>query len=320
MRAGAIGGLAPALVVFRPCRFLVQIVSVYGMARRYDTICLLTDLGSTDETVGVLHAIVRDIAAHVGVIDLTHQIAPHDSRGAALALARAISYLPDGVIVASVQCDPERLIAVEVADGNGILVGPDTGVLASAVAMAGGAQRSVRLTNTNLHVQSPGLVVAVRDILVPVAAHLCNGVDLAELGTLVQAEALLPGTIPLPRWVEQDLLGEVMWVDRYGSCQLNIGPDDIQTLGHRIELEIGDVIRNAAVVGDVRQAAVGAVALLVDGNGMISIVAHDRSAADEMRTAVGDQVVLRAESQSSADDRSAAITTPVASPVAMRSR
>ena len=59
--------------------------------------------------------------------------------------------------------------------------------------MAGGAGRAVVLTNVEYHLQSHGATFAGRDIFAPVAAHLCNGVDLAELGDLIDPDALLTG-------------------------------------------------------------------------------------------------------------------------------
>ena len=73
-------------------------------------------------------------------------------------------------------------MAIEVADGEGVLVGPDNGLLAPAVALAGGAGRAVELTNPDFHLPAVGATFAGRDVFAPVAAHLCNGVDLAELG------------------------------------------------------------------------------------------------------------------------------------------
>src|SRR5262245_28105270 len=98
------------------------------MGRRYDTISFLTDYGTVDEFVGVVKAVIRDIAPHVMVIDLTHEIEPFDIRAGSLTLARTISYVPAGVVLAVV--DPgvgtdRRCVAIEVADGDGVLVGPD---------------------------------------------------------------------------------------------------------------------------------------------------------------------------------------------------
>src|SRR4051794_8110474 len=125
----------------------------------YDTVSLLTDYGTVDEFVGVVKCVLRDLAPHVTVIDLTHGIDPFDVRGGSLALARAIQYAPRGIVIAVV--DPgvgtaRRAVAVEVADGAGILLGPDNGLLAPAVAMAGGAGRAVVLNKAEFHLEAPG--------------------------------------------------------------------------------------------------------------------------------------------------------------------
>ena len=107
-------------------------------------------------------------------------------RAGSLALARC-----DLVRARAASCSPSstpasaptrRAVAIEVAGGAGVLVGPDNGLLAPAVAMAGGAERAVELTNPEYHLGAPGATFAGRDVFAPAAAHLCNGVDLAELG------------------------------------------------------------------------------------------------------------------------------------------
>src|SRR5215210_3172742 len=112
------------------------------MAARFDTVSFLSDYGLADEFVGVVKAVIRAIAPAVKVIDVTHQVAPHDIRAGSLVLARSIQYLPPGVGLAVV--DPgvgteRRAVAVEVGGDDGTLaylVGPDNGLLAPAVAMA----------------------------------------------------------------------------------------------------------------------------------------------------------------------------------------
>src|SRR5690606_34750158 len=169
---------------------------------RFETISFLTDYGTADEFVGVVKSVVRDLAPHVIVIDLTHEIPPFDVRAGSLALARCIGYVPSGVVLAVV--DPgvatdRRAVAIEVAGGAGVLVGPDNGLLAPAVAMAGGAERAVELTNPDYQLDAPGATFAGRDIFAPAAAHLCNGGDLTDLGPEIDPGLLLPATLPLPR-------------------------------------------------------------------------------------------------------------------------
>lgn len=272
---------------------------------RFDTVCLLSDLGTDDETVGVVKAVLRDLAPGVEVLDLTHGIAPYDVRGGSLALARAIPYVPAGVVIAAV--DPgagstRRALAIEVAGGAGVLLGPDNGLLAPAVALAGGAERAVELTNTEFHLSAPGATLAVRDVFAPVAAHLCRGVELHELGNAVDPDQLLPGVVPLPRiesWEDgQVLVAEVLWVDRFGNCQLNVGPDDLRAAFgaddlERVRVTLGDTVRSTAVVPSFDAIGHGALGLLVDAAGMLMLAVSRGSAAAEVPLGVGDQVVLQ---------------------------
>ncbi len=284
------------------------------MGRRHETVSFLSDFGMRDECVGVVKAVLRDLAPHAQVLDLTHEIPPFDVRAGSLALARAISYVPAGVILAVV--DPgvgtdRRAVAIEVADGAGVFVGPDNGLLAPAVAMAGGAGRCVVLCNTAFHLEAPGVTFAGRDVFASVTAHLCNGVDLTELGDAIEPELLLPGVVPLPRDEGDALLCEVLWVDRFGNCQLNVGPDEIAHFGDRLRVSTGDAadptVRAVARVRTYADVGVGAVGLVTDANGMVSLVLDRRSAADELSIAAGDQVSLTPLR----DDDARGVTSPV---------
>ena len=168
---------------------------------RYDTISFLSDYGLVDEFVGVCKSVIRTIAPHAAVIDITHDIPAHDIRAGSLALVRSVQYLAPGVVLAVV--DPgvgteRRAVAIEVGEhGEAVLVGPDNGLLAAAVAMTGGAGRVVALANTEYQLPAPGPTFAGRDIFAPAAAHLAAGVPLDELGPPVDAYSLMPGLIPL---------------------------------------------------------------------------------------------------------------------------
>ena len=280
------------------------------MGRRYDTVSLLTDYGLVDEFVGVVKAVIRDIAPHAHMIDLTHQVAAFDVRAGSLALARCISYVPSGVIVAVV--DPgvgsaRKAIAVEVADGEGVLVGPDNGLLAPAVAMAGGSGRAVTLTNAEYHLPSHGATFAGRDIFAPVAGHLCNGVDLAEFGELIDTDELLPGMVPLPREEGDGLIGEVLWIDHFGNCQLNIGPEDIADWGGLVQVSFGESQRVATRHNTFADVGAGAIGLVVDSCGMLALVQDQRSAAAELGLAAGAQITLAPVP----DGQAAGVTSPV---------
>ncbi|HUS41675.1 MAG TPA: SAM-dependent chlorinase/fluorinase [Ilumatobacteraceae bacterium] len=275
------------------------------MGRRYETVSFLSDFGTADEFVGVVHSVIRDLAPHARVIDLTHGVAPFDVRAGSLALARSISYVASGVVLAVV--DPgvattRRAIAVEVAGGEGVLVGPDNGLLAPAVALAGGAERAVELTDTTWHLPSPGATFAGRDVFAPAAAQLCNGVDLTALGASIDPDLLLPGVVALPQADDDTVIAQVLWVDRYGNAQLNVGPDDLpDRFGARIDLRFssptdptGGVRRSALRAGAYAELGGGTVGLVLDSSGLLAVSMDQRSAAEELGLDVGDQVTLTA--------------------------
>ena len=265
------------------------------MGRRYDTVSLLTDYGLTDEFVGVVKSVIRDIAPHVVTIDLTHNVPPFDVRAGGLALARCIPYVASGIVVAVV--DPgvatdRAAVAIEVAQGEGVLIGPDNGLLAPAVALTGGAERAVALTNPEYQLPAPGRTFAGRDVFAPAAAHLANGLDLTDLGALLDLDLLTPAVVPLTRVEGDVVVGEVLWVDHFGNAQLNVDPDEIVALGDRIALRVGSTRRVARRVDAFAALGPGELGLVVDSYGLLALCLDQRSAADELQIAASSEVRL----------------------------
>jgi S-adenosylmethionine hydrolase len=261
-------------------------------------VSFLSDYGRDDEFVGVCHAVMLDIAPRARIVDITHDVPAFDIRAGALALVRSIQYLPEGVVLAIV--DPgvgteRRCIAVEVE--HGFLVGPDNGLLAPAVAMLGGPQRVVELTNTDYQLPAPGPTFAGRDVMAPAAAHLVAGVPITVLGDEVDVSSLAPGMLPLPQTEEDGrIVGEVLWVDRFGNGQLNIAPEMLADAGARvgssIEVRLGESGRRARWVRTFADAKPSELVLLVDSYGMCTLALDRASAAKELGLRTGRSVTL----------------------------
>jgi len=251
-------------------------------------ITLLTDFGTADSYVGEMRGVLLSRAPAATLIDLTHAVPPGDVRAGAYLFGRIWHRFPSGTVHLAV-VDPgvgteRRAIAVE--SESGYFLGPDNGLLAPAVAMVGGAVRAVSLTNDEYHLASPGPTFAGRDILAPTAGHLARGVSLSELGEAIDPAGMVPGLVSLPTDEDGAIVGEVWWVDRFGNCQLNIDPAELQRLGADIggslELRFGGQARMARWVRTYADAKPSELVVLVDSYGLVSVALDRRSAAEEL--------------------------------------
>ncbi|MGZ4677656.1 MAG: SAM hydrolase/SAM-dependent halogenase family protein [Acidimicrobiia bacterium] len=261
------------------------------------TVSFLSDYGHADEFVGVCKAVMLGLAPELTIVDISHDIPPHDVRAGALTLVRAVQYLPDGIVLAVV--DPgvgtdRRAVAVETE--SGILLGPDNGLLAPAVAMIGGALRVISLTNAEYQLAAPGPTFAGRDVLAPAAGFLARGVALAELGDEIDPVSLTPALVSLPTTEHGTVVGEVWWVDRFGNCQLNIDPDELGVLGagpgSSLEVRLGGTARQARWVTTYADAKPSELVLLVDSYGLMSLALDRSSAAIDCGLRAGSAVTI----------------------------
>ena len=266
--------------------------------KKYETISFLSDFGTADEFVGVVHSVINSIAPFVKVIDITHGVPHFDIRSGGLALARSAQYLSPGVVLAVV--DPgvgtqRRAVAVEVGGGESVLVGPDNGLLAPTVALVGGADRAVSLTEINYQLPAPGPTFAGRDIFGPAAAHIASGVDLLELGDEVEGSSLVPGLMPITSKESDGLHAEVLWVDQYGNAQINLDPIELEIKENEInhfEIKIAGRTRIAKKVETFEELGGGELGLTIDSYGLVALVIGRGSAAEEMKISTGNQVII----------------------------
>ena len=83
-------------------------------------IALLSDFGGRDHYAGTMKGVMLGICPDVTLVDITHDITPHDVLEGALQLAASFKYFPPGTIFLAV-VDPgvgsaRRGIAAEAGD------------------------------------------------------------------------------------------------------------------------------------------------------------------------------------------------------------
>ncbi len=262
-------------------------------------VSFLSDFGLADEFVGVVHGVIARIAPEVRVIDVTHGVRRGDVRAGALALLRAVQYLPHGVAMAVV--DPgvgtvRRGIAA--ATAWGWFVGPDNGVLAPAVAMVGGAEAAVALEATEFQLPREGTTFDGRDVFAPAAAVLASGqAELADLGPALATESLTPLLLPLADVEDGLIRGEAWWIDAFGNVQTNVSPAELQALGAQpggsAVVQVGAQVHEVAwkrAYGDVEP---GEALIHVDSYGLVALSVRGGRADETFNLAEGMAVVFR---------------------------
>jgi S-adenosyl-L-methionine hydrolase (adenosine-forming) len=265
-------------------------------------VAFLSDYGLEDEFVGVCHAVISGICPDARVLDITHGIAPHDVRSGALALLRAVQYLPEDAVVLAVVDPgvgtPRRCLALR-TEGR-YFVGPDNGLLSPAVAMVGGALDAVVLDSPERRLPPlGGGTFDGRDVFAPAAAFLAAGVDLSELGTAVDTSELVPLLLPLAGMRPEggELRAQVLWVDRFGNAQLNVSPEELKEIGvvegGTVEVSSDGMTRDLRWVSTYGDAEEGEVVLLVDSYGLVSVACNRRRAVDMVNLGPGAGVTLR---------------------------
>jgi len=263
----------------------------------FDSITFITDYGLEDGFVAACHGVAARIAPAARIIDITHLVQPGDVRRGAAVLAQTVPYLPPAVHVAVV--DPgvgtaRRGVAVEA--GDGILVGPDNGLLSWAIRALGGASRAVALTNGDLWLHPVSPTFHGRDIFMPVAAHLAAGKELSAAGDELDLADLVTLPAPTSRVHDGEAEGEVMSVDRFGNVQLSIVAADVGELGigYGTPLVVRAGRRQLTVPFRETFAAVapGEIVAFTDSAGLISLAVNAGDAAQQLGLPPGAHVRL----------------------------
>jgi S-adenosylmethionine hydrolase len=184
-------------------------------------VALLSDFGTTDHYAGTMKAVVLGVCPDATLVDIAHDLPPHDVLAGALELAACYRYFPPGSVFLVV-VDPgvgsaRRGLAADTGDFR--FVAPDNGVL-TAVLRESPPRRVVELTERKYARATISRTFEGRDRFAPAAGWLAKGLPLTTLGRGVQDWRQIQ--IPEPDVEADRITGEVLRVDRFGNLITNI--------------------------------------------------------------------------------------------------
>lgn len=256
---------------------------------RRGPIVLLTDFGLRDPFVGIMKGVILGLAPRAVIVDLCHEIAPQDVRGAALQLLASVPYFPAGTLFVAV-VDPgvgsqRRLLWARGPRQQ--FLAPDNGVL-SWVLEEENLRECRAVANQKLFLPEVSATFQGRDIFAPVAARLSRGLAPRSLGPAVRDMFRIP--FPAPRRSARGVRGRIMAFDRFGNALTNLRRGDIARSA-RLRFGGRDLGRPATHYA---QARPGEAAALLGSSGFLELSVRDGDFAKKFRARVGDAVESRA--------------------------
>jgi S-adenosylmethionine hydrolase len=241
-------------------------------------ITLLTDFGTSDSYAAEMKAVLLSSATSATLVDISHQVAPGDIRAGQYLLGRTWKHFPHGTVHVAI-VDPgvgtaRRALVAE--SGGHRFAAPDNGLLSF-------------LPKDARYVSLPVPASAAptfhgRDVFAPAAARLATGAALQDLGESITDPCYTP--LPAAKHDHLTVIGEVIYVDRFGTLVTNIPGDAVQA-GARVRIEDSEAGSLRRTFRDVAQ---GALVAFVGSGGTVEIAVRDGSAARMLGVGVGAEV------------------------------
>ena len=265
---------------------------------RKPLISLTSDFGVQSQGVGVMEGTAISICPNAYIIHLMHGLPEYNITAAARTLETAI-YLPQGAHVCV--CDPgvgtkRKAIVIETKRGD-YLIGPDNGVLIPATRVFGGIKRAYQLTNLKYMRQPVSPIFHGRDIFIPTAAHLGNGVLIEEFGPILEEKDLTKAPYEEAILKSEKIKATVIWINKFDTIELNI----LHKVWDDAGFKLGDKVKmilpskktiemiTARTFGEVK---IGEDLILKDDFGRIEVAKNQGKFADKYKLKIGDQIII----------------------------
>lgn len=257
-------------------------------------IALLSDFGTRDHYVGVMKGVILSINPEATLVDLSHDLPPHDIGAAAEELASTYKYFPSGTIFLAV-IDPgvgtaRRGLAADVGEWR--FVAPDNGVL-SGVFEESAPKRVVELTERRYARPTVSRTFEGRDRFAPAAAWLSKGVHLTALGRPISDFTVL--SLPKPTLGDARLSGVVSRIDRFGNVITNMDRKSCEKLTDGVgvlRLTVGGHTIDR-IVSTYSEIGPDEIAGLFGSTDHLECAMRAQRAADRLGVRVGDPVDLQ---------------------------
>jgi len=255
-------------------------------------ISLLTDFGEKDHYVASMKGVILNINPQCTLVDITHEVRPHDIQEGAFILANTYSYFPKGTIHLSV-VDPEvggMRKPILLVTQNYFFVGPDNGLF-TFIAQREKVKQVVVLTKKQYFLPKLSMTFHGRDIFASVAAYLSSGIKPNAFGYKTNALKKLRYQKPIIK--EGKLLGEIFHIDTFGNLISNIDEEKLFRFikGRPFIIRIGRTAIHGLKKG-YWQGKKGEKIALIGSSGFLEISVNKGNAQKVLKVKKGNSVIV----------------------------
>jgi hypothetical protein len=256
-------------------------------------ITLTTDFGLKDPFVGIMKGVILTINPKAEVIDLSHNISPHNVYEAAHVLSMACEYFPKTTIHVAV-VDPEvgsKRRPLLVVTEDYYFIGPDNGIFTPFFNEQSSIFKVIHITSSHYYLPVKGPTFHGRDIFAPVAAWLSRGIESYKFGDVIYDYVRLP--LPKPKMLNETTIeGIVVHIDNFGNAITNIKKDDLEKLttfsNDRLKVFYKD--RELSLVDYYAQVETSMLSAIINSFGSLELFTYRGNAAKEFDIKIGDKV------------------------------
>lgn len=187
-------------------------------------VTFLSDFGDKDFYVPSVKAKMLSINPQLNIIDISHNIAEFDIAHAAFVLRSTFREFPKGTVhlvaINTTGSHTHGYIGVKLEDH--IFLGPNNGILS----LLADQDPGIMVQFADIHVKDS--TFPAKDILAPIAAKVASGAAIHDFGgPLTNFRRLMSRH---PKATKQQIIGNVLRVDRYGNLITNIRRDLFEKL------------------------------------------------------------------------------------------
>jgi S-adenosylmethionine hydrolase len=255
-------------------------------------ITLTSDFGTKDPFVGQMKGVILNTNPDVEMVDITHNISPHNIREGAVLTGLSYEYFPVRTIHLVV-VDPgvgSRRRPIIVATQNHYFVGPDNGLFSMVYKKEKDFFSVTHITAEHYFLKKDSATFHGRDVFAPVAGWLSKGIPVSHFGA--EIDDFMNIHLPEPgRPSRNTIEGEVMYIDRFGNAITNISSDllrDSLNGGERLRIVLkGNVVSFRNCYSEVEDKD---LYCLINSCGLLEFFIFRGNAAESFGIRIGDIV------------------------------